>query len=164
MQLVKPEIGLIVWMLISFGIIVFILAKYAWPVILKALDDRERSISEALDAARKAKEDVAALKADNEKILAEARNMRDTMLKEARETKDKIVNEAKAKAQEESDRLLKLAREAIHNEKMAAIVDVKNQVAQLSVEIAQKLLTEELSSPEKQKTLVKALLENVNLN
>jgi F-type H+-transporting ATPase subunit b len=164
MQLVKPEIGLIVWMLISFGIIVFLLAKYAWPVILTALDEREKSITEALDSARKAKDDVAALKADNEKILAEARNMRDTMLKDARETKDKIVNEAKAKATEESDRLLKLARESIQNEKMAAITDLKNQVAQLSVDIAQKLLTEELSSPEKQKTLVKALLENVNLN
>ncbi|HRC32363.1 MAG TPA: F0F1 ATP synthase subunit B [Bacteroidia bacterium] len=164
MQLVKPEIGLIVWMLISFGIIVFLLAKYAWPVILTALDEREKSITEALDSARKAKDDVAALKADNEKILAEARNVRDTMLKEARETKDKIVNEAKAKATEESDRLLKLARESIQNEKMAAITELKNQVAQLSVDIAQKLLTEELSSPEKQKTLVKALLENVNLN
>jgi F-type H+-transporting ATPase subunit b len=86
------------------------------------------------------------------------------MLKEARETKDKIVNDAKAKATEESDRLLKLARESIQNEKMAAITELKNQVAQLSVDIAQKLLTEELSSPEKQKTLVKALLENVNLN
>ncbi len=164
MQLVKPEIGLIVWMLISFGIIVFLLAKYAWPVILTALDEREKSITEALDSARKAKDDVAALKADNEKILAEARNVRDTMLKEARETKDKIVNDAKAKATEESDRLLKLARESIQNEKMAAITELKNQVAQLSVDIAQKLLTEELSSPEKQKTLVKALLENVNLN
>jgi len=164
MQLVKPEIGLIVWMLISFGIIVFLLAKYAWPVILTALDEREKSITEALDSARKAKDDVAALKADNEKILAEARNVRDTMLKEARETKDKIVNNAKAKATKESDRLLKLARESIQNEKMAAITELKNQVAQLSVDIAQKLLTEELSSPEKQKTLVKALLENVNLN
>lgn len=164
MELIKPSFGLIFWMLVAFLTLLFVLGKFAWKPIMNALSEREKSISDALDAAKRTKEEMAQIQADNQRILAEARNERDILLKEARDTKDKIISEAKSKAQEEADRLIKIARENIQNEKMAAITDLKNQVANLSVDIAQKLLTEELASSEKQKTLIKALLENVNLN
>ncbi|MDQ3051458.1 MAG: F0F1 ATP synthase subunit B [Bacteroidota bacterium] len=164
MELVKPAFGLIFWMLISFGIIVFLLKKFAWPVILGALDERERSITEALNAAQRAKEEMAGLKADNEKLLLEARNQRDLILKEARDAKDSIINDAKAKATEEADRLRKIAREDIQNEKMAAITDLKNQVAMLSIQIAEKVIRQQLSTDDKQKALVSDLLKDVKMN
>lgn len=164
MELVKPSIGLIFWMVVSFSIILFLLKKYAWAPILKMIKEREESIENALSAAEKAKEEMKSLKSENERILAEARNERDVMLKEAREVKDKIIAEAKNNATKESERLLKTARENIQNEKMAAITELKNQVAVLSIEIAEKILKAELSSDEKQKSLVKNLLQDVNLN
>lgn len=164
MELVKPAFGLIFWMLISFGIIVFLLKKFAWPVILKALDERERSIADALNSAMRAKEEMASLKADNEKLLLEARNQRDIILKEARDAKDAIINDAKFKATEEADRLRKIAREDIQNEKMAAITDLKNQVAALSIQIAEKVIRQQLSTDEKQKALVADLLKEVKMN
>jgi F-type H+-transporting ATPase subunit b len=164
MELVKPAFGLIFWMLISFGIIFFLLKKFAWKPILTMLKEREDSIQNALDAAKKAKEEMAALKSSNDKILAEARAERDALLKDARDTKDRIVAEAKDAAKKEGERLLTAARENIQNEKMAAITELKNQVATLSIEIAERILKEELSSQEKQKQLVKALLDDVNLN
>lgn len=164
MELVKPAFGLIFWMFISFGIIVFILKKYAWSPILGMLKEREDGIQNALDAAKKAKEEMASLQSNNERIISEAKAERDKLLKEAREMKDSIIAEAKAKAGKEGEKLMSAARESINNEKMAAITELKNQVAQLSVEIAEKILKEELSSQDKQKTLVKALLEDVNLN
>jgi len=164
MELVKPAFGLIFWMVISFSIILFLLKKFAWPVILTALDDRERSITEALNAAQKAKEEMANLKADNEKLLQEARNQRDLLLKEARDAKDAIINDAKVKATEEADRLRKIAREDIQNEKIAAINEMKNQVATLSIQIAEKVIRQQLSTDEKQNALVANLLKDVKLN
>ena len=164
MELVKPAFGLVFWMLISFGIIVLLLKKFAWPIILKALDERERSIADALNSAMKAKEEMANLKADNEKLLQEARNQRDLLLKEARETKDAIINDAKLKATEEAERLRKMAREDIQNEKTAAIADLKNQVADLSIQIAEKVIRQQLSSDDKQKALVNDLLKDVRIN
>ena len=159
MKLVTPDIGLLFWMLVSFSIVLFLLKKYAWKPILNSLKERETSIADALNSARKAKEEMAALKSDNEKSLAEARNDRDKILKEARDAKDAIINEAKTKATVEADRLLKIAHEGIQNEKMAAITELKNQVAALSLEIAEKILKEELSSEEKQRQLVNAYLK-----
>jgi F-type H+-transporting ATPase subunit b len=164
MELVKPSIGLIFWMAVSFSIILFILKKYAWKPILGMIKEREESIENALAAAEKAKEEMKALQSNNERILAEARAERDTLLKEAREMKDKIIAEAKGQATKEGERLLKSARENIQNEKMAAITELKNQVATLSIEIAEKILKSELSTDEKQKTLVNTLLKDVNLN
>ena len=164
MELVKPAFGLVFWMLISFGIIVLLLKKFAWPIILKALDERERSIADALNSALKAKEEMANLKADNEKLLQEARNQRDLLLKDARETKDAIINDAKVKAGEEAERLRKMAREDIQNEKNAAIADLKNQVADLSIQFAEKVIRQQLSSDEKQKALVNDLLKDVKIN
>ena len=164
MELVKPAFGLIFWMLVSFSIIFFLLKKFAWPVILTALDERERSITDALNAAQKAKQEIEGLKADNENLLQEARNQRDLILKEARETKDSIIAEAKVKATEESDRLRKMAREEIQNEKNAAISELKNHVADLSIQIAEKVIRQQLSNDDKQKQFVKDMLKDVKMN
>lgn len=164
MELVTPAFGLVFWMVVSFSIIFFILKKFAWKPILTILKEREDSIQNALDAAKKAKEEMLSLQAGNEKILTEARAERDKLMKEAREMKDAIISEAKTKASKEADKLITSARENIQNEKMAAITELKNQVATLSIQIAEKILKEELSSPDKQKALVKAFLEDTNLN
>jgi F-type H+-transporting ATPase subunit b len=163
MELVKPDIGLVFWMLFFFGIFFFILKKFAFPVITKALKDREQSIQEALDSAKRAREEMAGMQAENERILQEARNQRDVILKEARETKDMIVNEARAKAQTEADRLIGIARDAIQNEKMAAITELKNQMATLSIEIAEKMIRQHLSTDSRQKELVHDMLKEVEL-
>ena len=164
MELVKPEFGLVFWMTVSFLIVVFILRKFAWGPILSSLKERETSIEDALNAAKKAKDEVANMKAENEQLLKQARNERDMMLKEARDTKDAIVNEARAKAQTEADRMITIARETIQNEKMAAITELKNQVATLSIEIAEKVIRQQLASDDKQKALVNDLLKDVKLN
>ena len=164
MDLVTPQIGLIFWMVVTFVTVLIILRKFAWKPILKALSDREESISEALNTAKKAKEEMSALKADNERLLNEARSERDKMLKEAREAKDAIVNEAKTKAQAEANKIMNSARETINNEKNAAITELKNQVASMSIDIAEKILRHELSKDEKQKALVDSLLKDVSLN
>jgi F-type H+-transporting ATPase subunit b len=164
MELVKPEFGLVFWMTVSFLIVVFILRKFAWGPILSSLKERETSIEDALNAAKKAKDEVANMKAENEQLLKQASNERDMMLKEARDTKDAIVNEARAKAQSEADRMITAARESIQNEKMAAITELKNQVATLSIEIAEKVIRQQLASDDKQKALVNDLLKDVKLN
>lgn len=164
MELVKPAFGLVFWMFITFGIIVFLLKKFAWTPILTMLREREQGIQNALDSAKKAKEEMASLQLNNERILNEAKAERDRLLKEAREMKDSIVNEAKSKAGKEAEKLLAAARESINAEKMAAITELKNQVAVLSIEIAEKILKEDLSSQDKQKALIKTLLDDVTLN
>lgn len=164
MELVKPAFGLIFWMFVSFALILFLLKKFAWKPILEMLDEREKTISDALNSAQKAKEEMTALRAGNEKLLQEARNERDNLLKEAREAKEMIINEARAKATEASDKILASARENISNEKMAAITELKNYVATLSIEIAEKVLKQELADPNKQKELVQTLLKDTKLN
>jgi len=163
MELVKPEFGLVFWMTLSFLIVVFILSKFAWGPILNSLKERETSIEDALNAAKKAKDEVANMKAENEALLQEARQERDRMMKEARDTKDAIVAEARSKAKSESDRLLAMAQ-SIQNEKMAAITELKNQVATLSIEIAEKVIRQQLANDEKQKALVTELLKDVKMN
>lgn len=164
MQLVMPDTGLLIWMMITFLIVLILLRKFAWKPILKMIKDREDSIDGALKSAENAKLEMLNLKSDNEKILAQARNERDMMMKDARDMKDQIVGEAKGKAKEESDKILTSAREAIQNEKMAAITELKNQVALLSVEIAEKILKRELSDENKQKDLIGDLLKDTKLN
>jgi F-type H+-transporting ATPase subunit b len=141
-----------------------ILGKFAWPMILKALKEREESIANALNSARKAKEEMASLKADNEKLIIQARAERDQLLKEARDTRDAIVAEAKNKAQAEANKIMAQTRESINNEKIAAISELKNQVAAMSIEIAEKILRQELSNDEKQKNLMANLMKDVSLN
>ena len=162
--LLSPSIGLIVWSLAAFLIILFLLKRLAWKPILQALAEREKSIQNALDAAEKAKEEMANLKADNEKILAEAKAERDNILKEAREIKEKMITEAKDRAGKEAEKITAIARENIQNEKMAAITELKNQVAHLSIEIAEKILKQELAEKDKQKTVINNLLQEVKMN
>jgi len=164
MGLMIPETGLVIWMMITFLILLFLLRKFAWKPILKMIKDREDSIENALKSAEKAKEEMQSLQADNERILAEARSERDKTLKEAREMKEQMVGEAKTKAKEEADKLLAIARETIQNEKMAAITELKNQVAVLSVDIAEKILKRELADENKQKELIGNLLNESKLN
>lgn len=162
--LLSPSYGLIVWTLLAFLIVLFLLKKFAWKPILKSLDEREKSIQSAIDEAKKAREEMSSLKSDNEKILAQAKAERDGILKEAREIKEKMIIEAKDKAGKEAEKIVAIARENIQNEKMAAITELKNQVAHLSIEIAEKILKQELSEKDKQKSIVKNLLEDVKMN
>jgi F-type H+-transporting ATPase subunit b len=164
MDLILPSFGLVFWMTLTFLIVFFILKKFAWKPILTALSDREKSIQSALDSAEKAKEEMAQLQASNEKILMDARNERDKLLKEARDTKEGIIAEAKGKAQKEADKIVQTARETIQSEKMAAIDELRAQVASLSIEIAEKIIKSELSSDEKQKALVNTMLKDLSLN
>jgi len=164
MELVKPDFGLVFWMTISFLIVVFLMRKFAWGPILTSLKERETSIEDALLAAKRAKDEVANMKAENERILQEARNERDQMLKDARDAKDAMVNEARMKAQTEADRMINIARETIQNEKAAAITELKNQVAVLSIDIAEKVLRQQLSNSDQQKALVQELLKEAKLN
>lgn len=164
MGLMIPDTGLVIWMLITFLIVLFLLTKFAWKPIMKAIRDREKSIEDALASAENAKAEMNNLKAENEKILQEARNERDRMIKEAREIREQMIAEAKNKAKTEGEKLLAIARESIQNEKQAAITDLKNQVAQLSIDIAEKIIARELSSENKQKELIGDLLKEVKLN
>jgi F-type H+-transporting ATPase subunit b len=162
--LTEPGIGLIFWTSIVFLLLVGILGKFAWKPILSAIKTREQDIEKALASAESALKDMRELKSANEVILNQARADRDNLLKEARDTKDAIVAEAKQKAQSEADRIMSSAREQITIEKNAAVAELKKQVAELSIEIAEKILKSELSNDEKQKTLVNNLMKDVNLN
>ena len=164
MDLVTPGIGMIFWSTLFFLILLFVLGKFAWPAILTAVKARNDSIAKALEAADKAKEEMAQLKADNEKIIADARAERDAMMKEAKEIKDKLIAEAKEKASEEAKKLILSARESIQSEKNAAINDIKAQMATLSVDIAEKILREKLKDSKAQKKLVDKLINEADLN
>ena len=158
------SVGLFFWQTLLFVILVFFLRKYAWKPILNAVEEREDGIKNALDSAEKAKQEMENLNADNERILAEARIERDTLLKEAREMKNNIINEAKEQAGSEADKILSSAKEQINNEKMKAITELKNSVADLSIDMATMVLKSELKNSDKQKQLVTEALKEVNLN
>ena len=164
LDLVTPGIGLIFWTSVVFLLLVFILKKFAWKPILDAVEKRSDSIEKAINAANEAKASIEQLNIERDKIKKESLAERDALLKEARDTKNKIISDAKAKAKQETDKILSDAREVIKNEKMAAITELKNQVAILSLEIAEKIVKDQLSSNDKQKALVDALVKDVNLN
>lgn len=164
MELVTPGIGLIFWQTVTFIIVVFLLSKFAWKPIMASLRDREDSIESALRMADQAKLEMQALKADNEKLLQETRIERDRILREATEVGNSIVEQAKAKANEEGTRLVANARESIENEKKAALTEVKNMAATLSIEIAERILKRELANPQAQQALVNDYIKEVNLN
>jgi F-type H+-transporting ATPase subunit b len=161
--LITPGLGVIFWMVVSFAILVFILLKFGWPIILKTLNERESAINDALLAADKAKEEMQQLKASNEDLLREAKLERDEMLRNARLTSEKIIEDSKIKATEEADRIVEMARQSIEYEKMEALHELKNQMANLSIEIAEKLLKEELADKERANAFIKQELEDVNL-
>ena len=164
MKLLIPDFGLIFWMLLTFGTVLFLLAKFAWKPILKMISEREKSIEEALLSAERAKKDIAKMQSNNEQLIRDAQVERDNILKAAREAKDMMIGEARNRANEEAERMIKIAREAIQNERMAAITDLKNQVAQLSLEVAEKLVKQQLSSDDRQKELANKLISEVKLN
>ena len=155
---------MIFWSTLFFLILLFVLGKFAWPAILTAVKARNDSIARALEAADKAKKEMAKLQADNEKIIAEARAERDAMMKEAKEMKDKLISDAREKAAEEAKKLVSAARESIQSEKKAAINDMKAQMATLSVDIAEKILKAKLEDSKAQKELVNKLVSEADLN
>ena len=156
--------GLFVMQAIILLILIFLMRKFAWKPILDSLNDREEGIQSALDAAENAKKDLQNLQADNERILNEARAERDTMLKEARELKTSMIAIAKEEAEAEAEKVVKQAQETILAEKKAAVADLKNQVAGISVDIAEKVVKSELADKNKQLELVSSLLKDVTLN
>ena len=162
--MITTDLGTIFWTTIGFGIVLFILGKFAWKPVLNILKEREHSIDSALKAAETAREEMAQLKADNEKIMAEAKAERDGLLKEARDLKDKIINEAKDKATEEANKIVEIARQNFKSEKDAAINEIKNQVANISVKVAEKILKQKLSEYSEQKELMDDFLKDMKLN
>lgn len=164
MDLVTPDIGLIFWTFISFAILFFVLKKFAWKPILGTVNDREQSIREALASAEDAKKEMENLTADNERILKEARAEREGMMKEAREIKTKMIADAKDEAKDEAAKMIASALVAIENEKKSAIAELKNQVALLSIDIAEKVVKAELSDKDKQLKLVASMLDDATLN
>jgi len=164
MELITPEWGLIFWTGISFLILLFLLRKFAWNPILGAVNTREESIKNALESAEAAKKEMENLTADNEKLLKEARAERDGMMKEARELKTKMIADAKDEAKIEGDKMIINAQAAIQSEKKSAIAEIKSQVASLSLDIAEKVVREELSNKDKQLKLVETMLDDAKLN
>ena len=161
--LLTPAFGTIFWATLSFLLVLFILRKLAWGPILKALHDREESIREALRSADKAREEMANLNSDNDRLLQEARAARDAMLKESRDLASTVVSDAKAKAKVEASKEVQIARQAIQLERKAAVAELKSEVATLSIDIAERLLREELTDSSKQKTLVDKLIAESTL-
>ncbi len=164
MDLVTPDVGLLFWTFISFAILFFLLKKFAWKPIVGTVNDREKSIKEALASAEAAKLEMQNLTADNERILKEARGERELMMKEAREIKVKMIADAKDEAKESADKMISQAQAAIESEKKAAVAELKSQVASLSIEIAEKVMKSELSDTDKQLKLVEDMLGNATLN
>ncbi len=162
MELVSPGIGLIFWMLVSFGIVVFITMKYIWPAILGGLKEREEDIANSLEEAKTAREEMKSLQSNNEALINEAKNQRDEILKEAKVLKADILKEAKVTATHEGNRLVEEAKARIQQEKMAAITELKNEVADLSIGIAEKLIKTELSAKNKEKELMDKLIKDAD--
>ena len=161
--LTEFSIGLFFWQTVIFVLLIFLLKKFAWKPILDAVNEREEGIQNALKSAEKAREEMASLQSDNEETLKKARLERDGLLKEAREIKQKLIEEAKNDANNEAKKIIIQAQETIESEKNAAIVDLKNQVANLSVDIAEKVLKEKFSEDKAQMNLVKELVKDVTL-
>ena len=157
------SIGLIFWQTIIFIALILLLKKFAWKPILDSVNEREQGIKDALLSAEKAREEMASLQSDNELTLKKARVERDTLLKEAREIKQKLIDDAKSEAKNEASKIIAQAKEAIQNEKNSAIVDLKNQMADLSVGIAEKVLQSKMSEDKAQMNLVKELIKDVTL-
>jgi len=164
MSLINPGFGLVIWMTLAFGVLLFVLAKFAWPAILSSLKEREQSIEEALLSAEKAREAMEELKLGNEELIREAQDERDKIIKEARELRDSMINDAKVKAQTSADSIVENARNSIENEKKAALVEIKKTIATYSIAIAEKILREELKDKKVQTAYAEKLLKETSLN
>lgn len=164
MELLLPKLGLIIWTLLAFGIVFFILAKYAWKPILKSLDDREKNISDSILSAENMKKEMAQMQSENEALLAKAREERSQMMREAKEIRDKMIQDAKEQARKETNKIVADAQSVINQQKMAAITDLKNQVGNLVLEVSEKVLRRELNNKEDQEKYIRELAQNVELN
>ena len=164
LDLMIPDPGLFIWTVLLFIILWTLLGKFAFKPIAKALKDREQSIDDSLKAAEKAREEMANLQSDHEKLLQEAREERGKILKEAKEVRDTIINEARDKAKTEAAKIMEETRLEINNQKMAALTEVKNEVGQMALDISEKVLRRELQNKSDQEGYVKELVGNLNLN
>jgi F-type H+-transporting ATPase subunit b len=164
MDLLTPGPGLIIWQLFVFVLLVILLGKLAWKPILSSLKEREESIQQALDSAEKAKVEMAALKSDNEKLLREAREERDKILRDAREAANRMHDQAQTDAKQNADKIIEDAKAIIQTEKNAALRDVKAQVAMFSLEIAEKLIKNNLKDDKAQKELADTFIKDLKLN
>ncbi|MCX6293016.1 MAG: F0F1 ATP synthase subunit B [Sphingobacteriales bacterium] len=164
MDLLLPHLGLIFWTLLSFLIVFFILKKFAWKQIIDGLNERESNIANSIASAEKVKAEMAQLKSENETLLQSAREERANMLKEAKEIKDKMINDAKEEAKTQAAKIINDANAAIHQQKMAALTDIKNQVGKMVVEVSEKILRRELSDKAQQEIYISKLAEDIKLN
>ena len=164
MELIKPSFGLIFWMLLGFGIFFFILAKFAWPVITQGIASRNKKIQDQLDEAARVHAELENLNHKHEQMLAQAKAERDDILNEARAISEKMKEDSKLKADAEAQTIIADAKQAIQMEKMKAITDLKNEIANFSINIAEKITTEELSDKEKQEQLIEKWIKESNLN
>ncbi|HMN90121.1 MAG TPA: F0F1 ATP synthase subunit B [Saprospiraceae bacterium] len=163
-SVMKPEPGLLLWTIIIFALFWMLMARFAFKPIQNALKQREVDIQQSLDEAKKAREEMANLKSENEQLLRQAQEERMKILKEANEAKETIINEAKTRAKEEAQKIVASAKEQIENQRMAAITDIKNQTGMVALEIAEKLIRRQLKGDAEQEQFVKTLLEEMKLN
>lgn len=164
MDLIKPDLGLIFWTGLVFLLLMFILTKFIWKPILGAVKTREDNIQDALDLAEKTKAEMKKLQTQNENLLKEARAERDEMIKDAKATSTKMIDDSRNKAKEEAEKIIKNAQTSIAAEKNAAIAELKNQVATIALEIAEKVVHEQMTDDDKQKALASKFAENIRLN
>ena len=164
MELVNPGLGLVFWMIVVFSVVLFVLKKFAWPSILQALKDREQHIEDALRQADITQEEMRKLKLNNEVLLKEAKVERENLMNEARKIREKLIEDARVKASSEADRIVESARIQIDNERKAALIDIKNIVAEISIEIAEKILREKLQTPKEHQQYIERVIEGKHLN
>lgn len=162
--LVLPDIGLVFWSTVAFILLLVILGKFAWKPIMKAIGEREQGIADSIATAEKVKLEMAQLKSDNEALLARAQEERAAMLKEAKDIKDRMINDAKTEAKVQAAKIVADAQASITQQKMAAMVDLKNQVGKLVIEVSEKVLRKELSDKAAQENYIKQLADDVKLN
>lgn len=163
MELITPDFGLLFWMTLAFGIVFFVLAKFAFPVINGMLKKREEEINNALELAERTHKEMEELQVNNEQLLQQAREERVKMLDEAKQLADKFIEDAKVKANEEKDRIIENAKEMIEHEKMAATTEIKNQIADISIQVAEKIIAKKLDSDKEQLEYINRLLEEIEL-
>ena len=164
MDLITPEIGLFFWQTIVFLVLLFLMAKFAWKPILSSVRDREQSINDALASAENARKEMQNLKSDNEQLMKEARAERDAILREARELKEKVITDASDEAKVKADKIVADAKRSIELEKQSAMAELKNHVAELSVEIAEKIVRKELSGKNEQHQMIEKMIGDAKLN
>jgi F-type H+-transporting ATPase subunit b len=164
MELLSPHLGLILWTLLAFIIVLYILGKYAWKPILKSLNDREKNISDSILSAENMRKEMEKMHSENEALVAKAREERSQMMREAKEMRDKMIQDAKEQARSETNKIVADAQSVINQQKMAAIVDLKNQVGNLVLEVSEKVLRRELSNKEEQEKYIQQLAQNIELN